>query len=151
MQFEHRRSYRNSRSLRLDRNYCARSRRRSHTRTSLLCSRIPGSYSCCPDVADTPGHLQPWVKRNHLIVSLFKLSTKRWSHNTYITPQEATAAAAALYVTHSRRTAYRPCRLSPAATGLTYDEQPYAALVCRLMVPAAVIHGLLLIDRLRRD
>jgi len=34
---------------------------------------------------------------------------------------------------------------------LTYDEQPYAALVCRLMTSTAIIHGLLLIYQPQRD
>jgi len=40
----------------------------------------------------------------------------------------------ALYVTD--RAGIQPIgrRLSPAGSGLTYDELPYAALVCRLMV-----------------
>jgi len=42
---------------------------------------------------------------------------------------------------HRRRTDYKPCTLSPRGHGtLTYDEQSYAALVCRLMVSTPVIH-----------
>jgi len=42
---------------------------------------------------------------------------------------------------HHRRTDYKPYTLSPRGHGtLTYDEQSYAALVCRLMVSNPVIH-----------
>jgi len=51
-----------------------------------------------------------------------------------------TAAAAALYATD--RAGVQPIgrRLSLRLQTLTYDEQPYAALICRLMVSIPVIH-----------
>ena len=62
-------------------------------------------------------------------------------HNTYIAPQAATAAAAALLChEQSGRKAYRP-QAKPAATGLwPMTKQPYAALVCRLMVFTHIIY-----------
>jgi len=52
---------------------------------------------------------------------------KAKAYNTYIEPTAATAAAAALF--YHRHNGLRPA-----------IKQPYAALVCRLMVSTPVIH-----------
>jgi len=46
---------------------------------------------------------------------------------------------------------YYSSEAKPAHTDWPTSNQPYAALVCRLMVSTPVIHGLLLIYRPRRD
>ena len=55
-------------------------------------------------------------------------------HNTYIALQAATAAAAALCVTDRVDAQTISRRISPQPRDFGYDEQPYASLVCRLMV-----------------
>jgi len=62
---------------------------------------------------------------------MLKVKGKR--HNTYIAPQAATAAAVAL-LCQTELACPRPHDFESAT------KQPYAALVCRLMVSTPVIH-----------
>ena len=84
-----------------------------------------------------------------MLGSLGKGKAKAQAYNTYIAPKAANAAAVALFVSQTER-AYSLLAVGYArAHGLRpATKQPYAALVCRIMVSTPVsmlVHGILLI------